>query len=118
MRDPKYAYVNADDLPHYIRPGRPGYTLCKHMVVLVPEVQPVTPAKVCPDCGQRAAHGAPYVHADVAFTVVCPLCGAEETPEPDLTLPEHKEQRRNKWGVYRTDANCGGAGQKPEAGDA
>jgi hypothetical protein len=112
---PKYAYIIADDLPHLIRPGRPGYTLCKHVVVQVPELQPVNPAEMCPDCGGRAGHGAPYLRADAALTVECPVCGAEETPTADMTLPGHKEQRCGKSGVYRSDVDCVGAGQKPEA---
>ena len=114
MRDPKYGYVLADDLPHLIRLRRPGYSLCKRVVVQVPELQPVNPAQVCPDCMQRASHGAPYLPADAALTVVCPVCGAEETPNADMTLPAHKKQRHGKWGVYRTDVDCEGAGRKPE----
>jgi hypothetical protein len=106
--------VNADDLPHLIRPGRPGYTLCKRMVVSVPELQPATPANVCPDCVQRAEHGAPYLPASTPMTGVCPVCVSEEDLDEQGLIKPHKQM----YGSKRTDVDCDGAGEKPEADDA
>lgn len=110
VRDPKYGYVLADDLPHLIRLRRPGYSLCKRVVVQVPQLQPTNPAEVCPDCTQRAAHGAPYLPADAPLTGVCPECVNEEDLDDFGKVKPHLQVLGGK----RTDLSCSGAGREPE----
>jgi hypothetical protein len=111
---PLLSYAWSGESPHIVSAADPLRALCGAAVVEAPTLQPSL-LSAHPQC--RNLLGKVEAAAVAPPTVACPVCGAEETPGPDMTVPDHKEQRRNKWGVYRADVDCDGAGRKPENAD-
>jgi hypothetical protein len=106
---PLLGYPDQSDIPHVVSAADEGRAICGAELVLPhPVLQPGI-AAVDPKCRNRLTK-VPYAVAR-PLTGICPECVSEEDLDERGLIAPHKQMLAGR----RTDVDCVGAGQKPEA---
>jgi hypothetical protein len=109
MPTPLLGYPDQSEIPHVVSGADEGRAICGAELVLPhPVLQPGI-AAVDPKC-RNLLPKSTYAVAR-ALTGICPECVSEEDLDERGLIAAHKQMR----GGRRTDVDCVGAGQKPEA---